>query len=72
MYHEISPDTVINYASEFSRATRIDLNTDEYHYTTPFFEKDKFLIEIEVNYLHYLNDYIFQFHAMNLLIEFNA
>jgi hypothetical protein len=49
LYHDLAIDTVVNYASEFSRATRMNLLTDEYHYTTPFFEKDKYIIEIEVN-----------------------
>ena len=47
--HDIVKDTVINFASEFSRATRINLLTDEYHYVTPFYDKDnKFVIEVEV------------------------
>jgi hypothetical protein len=42
---------VINRPSDFSRATRIDLLTGNYHYVSPFYEKDKFIIEIEVSKL---------------------
>ena len=48
---EEQDDIVVNSESEFSRATRVDINTGEYYYTSPFFEKEKFLLEIEVPYL---------------------
>ena len=39
--------TVVNFESEFSNSTRIDLITGKYHYTTPFYEKGKFVFELE-------------------------
>jgi len=39
---------VFNYESSFSRATRIDLANGTYYHTSPFYDKEKFVFELEV------------------------
>jgi hypothetical protein len=44
---EIADNKVIKHYSSFTRVTYISLSEGFYSYTTPFFEKGKFLVQLE-------------------------